>query len=185
MTVSSPSQKFLNNLNMFSKKVQRERENMLSLLTSAVSQITRAREERDNAFAHLEDMNRKYQAVSEHALEVEKQNERLERDLQAMMAAMDAASRQFADDESILTDRVVALGSELNIPSSEFTRQSDPLVRSEAVSKSSQPVSRRAVVRGAAVSPLDESSDEIEKSLRDVMGQLKSIINEKRPVNII
>lgn len=187
MTINTTSQKFLQNLNAILQRGQRDRENILSLLTGAVTQITRTRDENAALQVQLDDMTRKYHAAAEHMRELERKNESLENDIRTMTSAIDAASREFAESDALLADRVVALGSEINVPAVGFGRVGD-FVSSPANVPTSP---RRAVVRGAPVSIVNDTSDEIDHKMRKTMDALGSLLNSDnsgrphRPINIV
>lgn len=172
MTVSNNTNRFVQTLNTVLQNGQKEREKILSYLTTAVTQITKTREERDAALAQLRDLNTKYKTATEQLRHLQQVNQRLEHDVQTMMSALDAATREFAQSDAQMVDRVVAIGSEFNLPGfSEPRRQ--PVEATPRVAATTQPQGvtpqRRAVVRGAPVSaPEFSAEDDVSRRLEEL-----------------
>lgn len=175
MTVSNNTNRFVQTLNTVLQNGQKEREKILSYLTAAVTQITKAREERDDALVQLREVNAKYKTATEQIRHLQQVNQRLEHDVQTMMSALDAATREFAQSDAQMVDRVVALGSEINLPGfSEPRRQPVEMAPRVAAPAQTQGVAtqRRAVVRGAPVSAPEFSTEEDVNRRLEELGRL-------------
>ncbi|WP_315923034.1 hypothetical protein [Mesorhizobium sp. SP-1A] len=174
MTVSNNTNRFVQTLNTVLQNGQKEREKILSYLTAAVTQITKTREERDAALVQLREVNTKYKTATEQIRHLQQVNQRLEHDVQTMMSALDAATREFAQSDAQMVDRVVALGSEINLPGFSERRQQVETAPRTAAPAQTQGVAtqRRAVVRGAPVSTTEFSTDEDVNRRLEELGRL-------------
>lgn len=188
MTVSNNTNRFVQTLNTVLENGRSEREKILSYLSAAVTEITKTREDRDAALAQLRDVNAKYKNAVDQLRHAQQVNKRLEHDVQTMMSALEAATREFAHSDAQMIDRVVALGNEFNLPGlAQNNRQTAPIRNRTVASAPLQNVSSQArpIVREAPAIVSDANDDEYTKTMEQLGRLLNTTSSTKQSISLI
>jgi cell division protein FtsB len=184
MTVNNNTNRFVQTLNTVLENGRAEREKFLSYLSAAVTEITKTREDRDAAIAQVRDLNTKYKGAVDNIRQLQQVNKRLEHDVQTMMSALEAATREFAHSDAQMVDRVVALGNEFNLPGLVEHGRTPAAPRPRTVSSAplqTPAPQRRAVARVAPMADNNVMDDDYTKTMHELGRLLNSSSSSTKP----